>query len=91
MESFEIDLLGRKYFFKTDEPEKISEYAEYMKSELNLLSEKYPKVDVQKLFVFYMLTITEKYFIEKEKNKELSEQIKNIDSSLMDITSEINL
>ena len=91
MESFEVELLGRKYYFKTDEPEKIKKYSDYLKQELDKLSEKYPGIDVQKLMVFFMLTLAEKYFQELDKNRKLSEEIKNIDSSLNIITSDINI
>ncbi len=91
MESFEIELLGRKYYFKTDEPDKIKAYSDFIKEELNILAERYPSIDNQKLFVFFMLTLTERYFKEVDKNKHLSEEIKNIDSSLNIVTSDINI
>jgi len=91
MESFEIELLGRKYYFNTDDPESISKYSDYIKTELEKLYEKYPNVDVQKLLVFFVLSLTEKYFKEIEKVKKLSEELNNIDSSLNIITSDINI
>ena len=91
MQSIEIELLGRKYFFKTDNPDKIREYAEFMKKELDSLYERNPAIDHTKLFAYYSLSLTERFFDEIAKNKELSEELKNIDSSLKDLNSDINI
>lgn len=91
MQSIEIELLGRKYFFKTDNPDKIREYAEFMKSELDTLYKKNPAIDHTKLFTYYSLSLTERFFKEIEKNKILSSELKNIDSALKDLTSDINI
>lgn len=91
MQSIEIELLGRKYFFKTDNPDKIREYAEFMKNELDALYEKNPAIDHTKLFAYYSLSLTERFFKEIEKNEILSKELKNIDSSLKKMTSDINI
>ena len=91
MQSIEIELLGRKYFFKTDNPDKIRKYAEFMKREWDALYEGNPAIDHTKLFAFYSLSLTERFFKEIEKNRILSEELKNIDSSLKNLTSDINV
>jgi cell division protein ZapA (FtsZ GTPase activity inhibitor) len=60
MKSIEIELLGRKYFFRSDDPEKLQETAKHLESQLEELNSRFNTVDQNKLFVLYALMITEK-------------------------------
>jgi len=88
MKSIEIELLGRKYFFKSDNPEKLQETAKYLESQLEELNSRFNTVDQKKLFVLYALTITEKYFSAIENNKQISKEFEQINSLLNDLVLE---
>ena len=40
MKTIEVEILGKKYYFKTDNPVKLREHAEYLDSQLEELYEK---------------------------------------------------
>ena len=82
MKSVEIILLGKKYFFKSDHPEKLKKCGEFLNSQLEELNKKFNTVDQNKLFVLYSLILTEKYFSEIDANKKLSQKMNQINSLL---------
>ena len=82
MKSIEIELLGRKYFFRSDNPEKLQETAKYLESQLEELNSRFNTVDQNKLFVLYALMITEKYLSTTENNKELNKEFEQITNML---------
>ncbi|MBC8415001.1 MAG: cell division protein ZapA [Candidatus Cloacimonetes bacterium] len=82
MKSIEIELLGRKYFFRSDNPEKLQETARYLESQLEELNSRFNTVDQNKLFVLYALMITEKYLSTIENNKELNKEFEQITNML---------
>ena len=88
MKSIEIEILGKKYYFKTDNPVKLREHAEYLNSQLEGLYEKFNTIDQNKLYVLYSLLLTEKYFAEVEKNRILRQSSKKIDHLLEELTIE---
>ena len=88
MKSIEVEILGKKYYFKTDNPVKLREHAEYLDSQLEELYEKFNTIDQNKLYVLYSLILTEKYLAEVEKNKILSQSSKKIDHLLDELTIE---
>jgi cell division protein ZapA (FtsZ GTPase activity inhibitor) len=88
MKSVEIELLGRKYFFKSDNPEDLKNTAKYLDQQLLELNERFNTVDQMKLFAMYSLMITENYFTEKENNKKLNSEIEQINKLLSGVISE---
>ena len=82
MKSIEIELLGRKYFFRSDDTEKLQETAKYLESQLEELNSRFNTVDQNKLFVLYALMVTEKYLAIIESNKELNKEFEQITNML---------
>ncbi|MCD6177001.1 MAG: cell division protein ZapA [Candidatus Cloacimonetes bacterium] len=78
MKSIEIEILGRTYYFRSDDPEKIKETAEYVEKELEKLNERFNTVDQNKLLVLYAISITEKYLSEIDDYKNLSKKFEQI-------------
>ena len=72
MKPVEILLLGKKYYFKSDDPEGLLETAKYLEEQLEELNKRFNTVYQTKLFAMYALMITEKFFTEKENNKKLN-------------------
>jgi len=85
MKSIEIKILGRTYYFRSDEPEKLIETAEYVESQLEKLNERFNTVDQNKLLVLYALSMTEKYLSEIDDYKNLSEKLDQINNLLDNI------
>ena len=88
MDSIEIEILGKKFFFKSDKPERLMRCAEYVKTHMEDMNKKYNTVNQSKLYVLYSLMLTEKLFDEIDKNKELTKKIEQINGLLKHIDIE---
>ncbi|MDP8269587.1 MAG: cell division protein ZapA [Candidatus Tenebribacter davisii] len=82
MNSIEIKILGRTYYFRSDEPEKLKETAAYVESQLEKLNERFNTVDQNKLLVLYALSMTDKYLSEIDDHKSLSDKFEQINDLL---------
>ncbi len=82
MDSVEIELLGRKYFFRSDDPDGLKKTATYLETQIEKLNRRFNTVDQTKLFVLYALTLTEKYLEEKDNSKKLEQQFEQIKAML---------
>ena len=85
MKSIEIKILGRTYYFRSDEPEKLKETANYVENQLEKLNERFNTVDQNKLLVLYAISITEKYLSEIDELNNLSEKFEQINDLLDNI------
>ena len=85
MNSVEIEILGKKYFFKTENPEKLKKTATYLKEQLEKMNEEYNTVDQHKLFVLYALRLTEQYFENENVNEKLTVELDNIAKLMVDV------
>ena len=85
MKSIEIKILGRTYYFRSDEPEKLKKTAEYVENQLEKLNERFNTVDQNKLLVLYAISMTEKYISENDDYKNLSEKLEQINNLLDNI------
>ena len=85
MKSVAFEILGKKYYFKSDTPDKLLKCANHIASEVEDLNKKFNTVNQSKLFVLYSLLLTEKYFDEIEKNKNLTKEIEQINELLKHI------
>ncbi len=90
MRSIEVEILGKKYYLKSDNPDKLKDYVNYLVSQLEKLDKKYNTIDQNKLFVLYSLKMTEMYFNEIEKNKRFENEKEQIDSLLNQITLDLD-
>jgi len=88
MKAIEIEILGRKYYFKSDDPERLKETARHLESQLEELNERFNTVDQNKLFVLYSLMLLEKYIAEIDNNKKLSEELEQIKNLLNEVVIE---
>ena len=88
MKAIEIEILGRKYYFKSDDPERPKETARHLESQLEELNERFNTVDQNKLFVLYSLMLLEKYVAEIDNNKKLNEELEQIKNLLNEVVIE---
>jgi cell division protein ZapA (FtsZ GTPase activity inhibitor) len=82
MQSTKVEILGKNYFFKTDDPQKIIDHADYLNEQLEDLNSKFNTVDQSKLYVLFSMMLTEKYFAEIEKNKDIDKIIAKIETEI---------
>ncbi len=85
MKSIEVEILGKKYVFKSDNPEQLIRCTDYLKEELEEFGKKYSTINQNKLYVLYALKLTEKLFAEMDKNEDLAQKIEQINSLLKHI------
>ena len=71
MKTVEVEILGSKYHFRTDNAEELKRFAAYMQEELDELKKNVNTVDRTKLLVLYSLTLTEKFLTEKDNSSSL--------------------
>ena len=85
MNSIEIKILGKTYYFRSDDPEKLKETAAYVENQLEKLNDRFNTVDQSKLLVLYAISMTEKYISENDDHKNLSEKLEQINDLLDEI------
>jgi len=78
----EIEILGKRYYLRTDEPEELQKLAKVLESQLEELNEKYKTAEQHKLFVLNSLQILKQLSEISEKNRKLEEQLEQINSLL---------
>ncbi len=78
MKTVEIEILGRKYFLKSDSPSELLQQAEYLDKQLGKLNDKFNTVDQNKLFVLYCLLLIEENLTLTEENKKNREELQRI-------------
>jgi cell division protein ZapA (FtsZ GTPase activity inhibitor) len=89
VKSVEIEILGKRYYLKTDEPETLLELAKILESQLKELDEKYKTAEQHKLFVLNSLRILKQLSETAERNRRLEKQLEQINTLLeQDITKE---
>ncbi len=81
----EIQVLGRKYFFSSDNPAELIANAERINSELESLNRINSTLDQSKLLIYYALLMTEKYNNEVRENKKLNKELENLGTILNDV------
>jgi len=85
MNSIEIKILGKTYYFRSDDPEKLKETAAYVEDQLEKLNERFNTVDQSKLLVLYAISITEKYSSEIDNHTNLSKKFEQLNELLDEI------
>ena len=89
MKTVEVEILGKKYYIKSNNPDELLKHAEYLGTQLEELNEKFNTVDQSKLFVLHALILIENYFNELEINKNLSGELKQLNELLNKFEDEI--
>ncbi len=82
MKSTEVEIFGRKFRLKGDDPDKIKAYADFLNQHLDSLQSKMEFVDQNKLLSLGAIIVTEKYFNMVDQNKMLIEEIRKLNEVL---------
>jgi len=86
MKTVEFEILGKKYYLKSSDPELTQKRAQELNLQLEELNEKFNTVDQNKLFVLYMLMLLEKYSDELQKSEKLEADLKQLEVILNNIS-----
>jgi len=89
MQTVEVEILGKKYYFKSDNPEELLNRARILEKELEELNSRVNIVDQSKILVLYSLKILDQYLQEKDKNKHLSVEVEKINELMQNLDLEI--
>ncbi len=88
MKTIEVELFGRKLRIRGDDPAKIHKYADYLNAELNELKSKIEFTDHTNLILFGALIITEKYFLERDMNNALADEMNRLNDMIKAFVTE---
>lgn len=82
MKTVDIEIFGKKYYIKTNEPDKVLQKANILNNKLEELNEKFNTVDYNKLFVLYMLILLDELDDMEHKNQKLCQKLKQVEDLL---------
>ena len=85
MQTVEVELLGKKYYFKSDDPAELIARVKMLEKELEELNSRYNTVDQTKLFVLYSLKLLDQYLSEKDKNEKLKLEYEKIEEVMQEL------
>lgn len=88
MKTVEIEIFGKKYYLKSNEPEKVMQKATILNTKLEELNEKFNTVDYTKLFVLYMLILLDELEFSEQKNLELNQKLQQVEELLNNLNEE---
>ena len=86
MESVEIEIFGKRYRMKGNDPQKIKQYAAYLNKRLDEINSKFDIIDQKKMFVLTSLVIVEELFDLKDEHMDLKKKIKELNIILKKYT-----
>ncbi len=75
MQSVEVEILGRRYRLRGEDPDKIVSYADYLNKELNNLAQHMEFADSTQVLVLGALGIVEQLFLEREQKDGLQDEM----------------
>lgn len=87
-ETVSVEIFGKKYPFRSEEPDKIRVYADYLNSLLAEISSKYGLVNYQDSLMMTSMLMAEKYFEILEQKKDLDSRIEELNESLSEALKE---
>ncbi|PID28973.1 MAG: hypothetical protein CSB55_02585 [Candidatus Cloacimonadota bacterium] len=82
MHSVDVEIFGKMYRLKTDNPERILKCAEFLNNELNAIYKKFPTVDTGRIVALGAMIITEKMFLLQEENAKLKSASDKVNSAI---------
>ena len=89
MKSVDVEIFGRQYRLRGDDPEAVRRYAEYLNTELNELAQRVPFTDSSKVLTLGAMVVTEQLFAERARVETMQKEIDRLrgllDSFLNDI------
>ncbi len=88
MKTVEIEIFGKKYYIKTNEPEEVLKKSQIINAQLEDLNQKFNTVDYNKLFVLYMLILHDRLDTEQKLNIDLKQKFGQVENLLNDLNED---
>lgn len=82
MTSVEVEILGKKYRFKSKKPEKILECAAYIEKEINSVMSSYDIVDGKDILAMTCMKLTEKIVDLTEENQQFKKEFDKLNDKI---------
>jgi len=82
MQTAEVCILGKTYRLRTDNPDKLREYASYLNSTLDDIAAKYGLVDAKDTLTLAGMILTEQLFHLSEDSTQLKKEIDKLHSKI---------
>jgi cell division protein ZapA (FtsZ GTPase activity inhibitor) len=89
MNSVEVEIFGRKYRLRSDDPQLTTSIAEAINAQIEELREKYETLDFTKLLLLISLQQQESIIRLSEKNQELSKDLDRLNQMISKIIGDI--
>lgn len=89
MQSVEVEIFGREFRFRTDEPEQTQEIASTINEELNTLRELYENLDFTRLLLLLALRKQDEIIALRKQNLELEKNLERVNQMVEKIVGEI--
>ncbi|MBW6516197.1 MAG: cell division protein ZapA [Candidatus Cloacimonetes bacterium] len=89
MQTVEVVILGKKYRLRSDDPDKLHEYAEYLNNTLDEIIAKYGLVDAKDTLTLAGMILTEQLFHLTEDSDHLKKEIDKLHSKISSFIKDI--
>ena len=89
MQSVEVEIFGRKFRFRTDDPEQTQDIASTINKELNTLQELYENLDFTRLLLLLALRKQNEIISLRKQNQELEKNLERVNHMADKIVGEI--
>lgn len=90
MQTVEVVILGKKYRLRSEDPEKLQQYATYLNSTLDEITAKYGLVDAKDTLTLAGMILTEQLFHLTEDSEHLKKDIDNLHSKISSFIKNID-
>lgn len=88
MQTVEVEILGKKYRLRTDDPQRLQKYADYFNETLNDIVAKYGLVDAKDTLAIAGMILTEKLFVMTDDNEHWKKEIDKLHSKISSYLSD---
>ncbi|MEN6444725.1 MAG: cell division protein ZapA [Candidatus Cloacimonas sp.] len=85
MQSVEVEIFGRRFRLRSDNPERTSKIAEEINNQIDDLSKHYDNLDFTKLLLLICLQQQEEVLTLGDKNRDLSSELDRLNQMLSKI------
>ncbi len=82
MQTVEVEIHGKKFRLRTDDPQKLQKYADYLNKTLDEITAKYGLVNAKDTLTLAGMILTEKLFHLTENNEQLKKEVDRLHSKI---------
>ena len=87
MQAVEVEIFGRRFRLRSDDPERTTKVAEALNEQIAELSKQYDNLDFTKLLLLICLQQQEQVLVLEDKNTELGSELERMNQMISKIIS----